>query len=153
MLTNNQQLFEGIINSEKEVKREDKKDKNKKKEKDKSKDKKKKNEEEEKENEPTIHYFLLTNLDSNEKYKKLLNIEQEKYFSLKELKEQPDEESITKNNIIKVKNFFFSLLYNYHKLVKTDFDEGTTENTEKILIELNKFMKSSNFVMEWLNSF
>ena len=148
MLTNNQQLFEGIINSEKEVKREDKKDKNKKKDKDKGKDKKKKNEEEEKENEPTIHYFLLTNLDTNEKYKKLLDIEQKSYFSLKELKEQPDEESITKNNIIKVKNFFFSLLYNYHKLVKTDFDEGTTENTEKILIELNKFMKSSNFVMD-----
>ena len=148
MLTNNQQLFEGIINSEKEVKREDKKDKNKKKEKDKGKDKKKKNEEEEKENEPTIHYFLLTNLDTNEKYKKLLDIEQKSYFSLKELKEQPDEESITKNNIIKVKNFFFSLLYNYHKLVKTDFDEGTTEDTEKILIELNKFMKSSNFVMD-----
>ena len=41
MLTNNQQLFEGIINSEKEVKREDKKDKNKKKDKDKGKDKKK----------------------------------------------------------------------------------------------------------------
>lgn len=148
MLTNNQQLFEGIINSEKEVKKEDKKDKNKKKEKDKGKDKKKKNEEEEKENEPTIHYFLLTNLDTNEKYKKLLDIEQKSYFSLKELKEQPDEESITKNNIIKVKNFFFSLLYNYHKLVKTDFDEGTTEDTEKILIELNKFMKSSNFVMD-----
>ena len=148
MLTNNQQLFEGIINSEKEVKREDKKDKNKKKDKDKGKDKKKKNEKEEKENEPTIHYFLLTNLDTNEKYKKLLDIEQKSYFSLKELKEQPDEESITKNNIIKVKNFFFSLLYNYHKLVKTDFDEGTTENTEKILIELNKFMKSSNFVMD-----
>jgi hypothetical protein len=148
MLTNNQQLFEGIINSEKEVKREDKKDKNKKKDKDKGKDKKKKNEEEEKENEPTIHYFLLTNLDTNEKYKKLLDIEPKSYFSLKELKEQPDEESITKNNIIKVKNFFFSLLYNYHKLVKTDFDEGTTENTEKILIELNKFMKSSNFVMD-----
>ena len=148
MLTNNQQLFEGIINSEKEVKREDKKDKNKKKDKDKGKDKKKKNEEEEKENEPTIHYFLLTNLDTNEKYKKLLDIEQKSYFSLKELKEQTDEESITKNNIIKVKNFFFSLLYNYHKLVKTDFDEGTTEDTEKILIELNKFMKSSNFVMD-----
>ena len=53
-----------------------------------------------------------------------------------------------KNNIIKVKNFFFSLLYNYHKLVKTDFDEGTTDNTEKILNELNIFMKSSNFVMD-----
>ena len=144
MLTNNQQLFEGIINSEKEVRKDVKKDKNKKKEK----DKKKKNEDDEKENEPTIHYFLLTNLDSNEKYKQLLEIEPKNYFSLNELKEPKDEASITKNNIIKVKNFFFSLLYNYHKLVKTDFDEGTTENTEKILTELNIFMKSSNFVMD-----
>ena len=40
------------------------------------------------------------------------------------------------------------MLYNYNKLVKTDFDEGKIENTEKILEELNIFMKSSNFVMD-----
>ena len=41
-----------------------------------------------------------------------------------------------------------SLLYNYRSLVKTDFDEGTTQNTIKILRELKKFMKTSNFVID-----
>ena len=147
MLTNNQQLIQGIINSEKPIPKEIKKEKEKKK-KEKEKDKKKKDEETINEIEVKQHYFLITNIDSNESYKKLLNIEPKTVFSLKELKILNDEESITKNNIIKVKNFFFSLLYNYHKLVKTDFDEGTTENTETILNELNIFMKSSNFVMD-----
>ena len=40
---------------------------------------------------------------------------------------------ITKNNMIKVKNLFCSLLYNYKTLVKTDFIEGTTRNSENIL--------------------
>ena len=151
MLSNNQQLFINIINSEKIPvvnKKDGKKEKNKKKEKEKDKDKKKKEEEIEKENEPKIHYFLLTNLDSNERYKQLLGIESKTNFSIKELKAIPDEESMNKNNIIKVKNFICSLLYNYHKLVKTDFDEGTTGNTQSILNELNIFMKSSNFVMD-----
>ena len=96
-----------------------------------------------------LHYFLFTELLTNQQYKKLMNIEQKtSYFSIKELKTTPNEESEIKNNIIKVKNFFCSLLYNYNKLVKTDFDEGTTENTIKILKELNNFMKSSSFVEE-----
>ena len=144
MYPNNQQLFVNIINSEKVIKKDQKKEKNKKKEK----DKKKKDEETEIENEPKIHYFLLTKLDSNETYKQLLDIEPKLYFSIKELKVIPDEESMIKNNIIKVKNFFCSLLYNYHKLAKTDFDEGTTDNTVSILNELNIFMKSSNFIMD-----
>ena len=98
---------------------------------------------------PKLHYFLLTTLLTNDRYKNLFSIEQKTAnFSIKELKTTNTEEEITKNNIIKVKNFFCSLLYNYNKLVKTDFDEGTTENTEKILEELNIFMKSSNFVVD-----
>ena len=96
-----------------------------------------------------LHYFLISSLVYNKKYIELFEIQQEtSNFSIKELKSTPDEESKTKNNIIKVKNFFCSLLYNYNKLVKTEFDEGKTENTEKILIELKKFMKSSNFVVD-----
>jgi hypothetical protein len=53
-----------------------------------------------------------------------------------------------KNNIIKVKNFFSSLLYNNNKLVKTDFGEGKTKNTKTILMELKNFMKSSNYVVD-----
>ena len=96
-----------------------------------------------------VHHFLITSVLTNEKYKKLFNLEQPTAnFSIKELKNITNEEEMTKNNIIKVKNFFCSLLYNYNKLVKTDFDEGTTETTEKILKELNIFMKSSNFVVD-----
>jgi len=112
--------------------------------------KSKKKEKEEKVKEPekvVLHYFLLTTLITNERYNKLMNITQETpNFLIKELKiDNPNEKSIITNNIIKVKNFFCSLLYNHNKLVKTDFDEGTTENTVKILNELNYFMKSSNY--------
>ena len=136
----NQKLIDEILETEK-VKQQKLKNQ-------KSKKKDNKNETE-KESEPKLHYFLITSLIYNEGYEKLFRIEQETAnFSLKELKTTPDEETLTKNNIIKVKNFFCSLLYNYNKLVKTDFDIGSTENTEKILKELKNFMKSSNFVVD-----
>ena len=144
-LPNNQELIRNIINSER-VLRESKTMKEKDRKKGKEKDKKKAEIKEE--IEVKQHYFLITNLDSNESYTKLLKIEEKQNFTLKEMKEIKNDKEMVKNNIIRVKNFFFSLLYNYHKLVKTDFDEGTTENTEKILTELNIFMKSSNFVMD-----
>ena len=145
-LPNNQELIRNIINSEKVVAKDPKNMKEKDKKKAKEKDKKKAEVVED--NQVKQHYFLITNLDSNDSYTKLLKIEPKTNFNLKELKEIKNEEEMNKNNIIRVKNFFFNLLYNYHKLVKTDFDEGTTENTEKILTELNIFMKSSNFVMD-----
>ena len=144
-LPNNQELIRNIINSER-VLRESKTMKEKDRKKGKEKDKKKAEITEL--IEVKQHYFLITNLDSNESYTKLLKIEAKNNFNLKEMKEIKNDEEMVKNNIIRVKNFFFSLLYNYNKLVKTDFDEGTTENTEKILTELNIFMKSSNFVMD-----
>ena len=52
------------------------------------------------------------------------------------------------NNIIKVKNFFCTLLYNYRTLIKTDFNEGSTNTTNEILTELKKFIKSSDFVID-----
>ena len=98
---------------------------------------------------PKVHYILLKNLVKNEEYTKLFDIKQETAnFSIEEIKSTPNEETEIQNNIIKVKNFFCSLLCNYNKLVKTDFDEGTTQDTEKILKELNYFMKSSNFVVD-----
>ena len=96
-----------------------------------------------------LHYLLVTSLLYNEKYKKFYDITKEtENFCLEELKVITDEESKIKNNIIKVKNFFCNLLGNYNKLVETDFDEGKTENTEQILNELKKLMKSSNFVAD-----
>ena len=140
MSSNNQLLLQSILNMEK---RENKKTQL-------TKSKKKDKEEKDKEPEKVIlHYFLITKLLTNERYKELFSIEQKTAnFSIKELKTTPTEETLKQNNIIKVKNFFCSLLYNYNKLILTDFDEGTTENTEQILTELNKFMKSSNFVVD-----
>ena len=143
MSSNNQKLLQSILNTEKVDKKPVGPP---------VKSKKKEKEKEEKFTElesPKLHYFLLTALLTNDRYKDLFSIEQKTAnFSIKELKTTNTDEEVTKNNIIKVKNFFCSLLYNYNKLVKTDFDEGTTENTEKILKELNIFMKSSNFVVD-----
>jgi hypothetical protein len=86
---------------------------------------------------------------TNEDYKKLFEIRQPtKSYSIKEIKDLSNEENITKNNIIKVKNFICTLLYNFDKLVKTNFEPGSIENTEKILEELNILMQSSYFVID-----
>ena len=96
-----------------------------------------------------LYFFLFTQLLINDKYKDLFELRQEKpNFSLKELNTTKTDVDKQKNNVIKVKNLFSGLLYNYQNLVKTDFDEGTTVNTIKILKELKKFMKSSNFVID-----
>ena len=99
------------------------------------------------EQKPKVHYFLFTSIIYNEKYDKLFNITQEtNCFSIKELKVSGEEEtSMNKNNIIRVKNFFCSLLYNYNYLSKTDFNEAKIETTEEILQEL---LKSSNSMMD-----
>ena len=96
-----------------------------------------------------LYYFLITSLIFNDEYKKLFEISQPtKSFALKEIKDLSNETSVVQNNIIKVKNFICSLLFNFDKLVKTNFVSGTTENTEKILKELSILMKSSYFVID-----
>ena len=113
------------------------------------KNKKNKQELKETEGREILKYFLLTDLITNKKYTRLFEIEQEKAnYSIKELKKTETPEEITKNNIIKVKNFFCNLLYNFHTLVKTDFDEGTLSNTNSILKEIKKYIKSSDFVID-----
>ena len=107
--------------------------------------KKKKNNQEKK----ILNFFLFTKLIINDKHKDLFNLSQGKpNFSIKELKKTETDAETQKNNIIKVKNLFSGLLYNYRNLVKTDFNEGTTGNTFKILKELKKFMKSSNYIID-----
>ena len=97
----------------------------------------------------TKTYFLFTDLLINEKYKYLFELTQERpNFILPELKTTNTDEEIKKNNIIKVKNFISCLLYNYRSLIKTDFDDGTTDNMFLILTELKKFMKTSNYVID-----
>ena len=96
-----------------------------------------------------LNFFLFTKLIINEKYKPIFNLMQDTpNFTIKELKSTKTETEIQKNNIIKVKNLFSGLLYNYRNLVRTDFSEGTTKNTLMILKELKKFMKSSEFLID-----
>ena len=96
-----------------------------------------------------LKYFLITDLITNKQYTKLFEIEQEKAsFSIKELKRTETLEEINKNNVIKVKNFLSNLLYNFRTLVKTDFDEGTLNDTNTILTEIKKYIKSSDFVID-----
>ena len=96
-----------------------------------------------------LNYYLLTELLINDKYQKLFKLKQDfPNFTLKELNTINNKDETQKNNTIKAKNFLSSLLYNYRQLVKTDFDEGTTINTIKILKELKKFMKTANFVID-----
>ena len=96
-----------------------------------------------------IKYYLISELSFNDKYTNIFNIKQDKkYFNLPELKNLKNEEDNMKNNIIKVKNFFCIILYNYRMLVKTDFEEGKSEKIISILTELKQFMKSSNNVID-----
>ena len=69
-------------------------------------------------------------------------------YNIKELNDIKNNDENIQNNIIKVKNYLNTLLYNYRTLVKTDFEEGTTSNLINILKELKIFMKSSNFVID-----
>ena len=98
---------------------------------------------------PILKFFLMSDILKNQKYTKLFNINQEKAsFTLQELPVSDIEEENKKNDIIKVKNFICTILNNYRTLIKTDFIEGATNNTLNILLQLKKFMKISNFVID-----
>ena len=97
-----------------------------------------------------IMCFLLTDSVNNEKLNKTLDIKKydKEYFTLKELKIiQGDEEKI-QNDIIKVKNFFFALLYNYPTLSKYNFKESRLSDIINILKELrnHSFKHSSIYI-------
>ena len=97
-----------------------------------------------------INYYLIMSLVTNDKYKELFNMNLDKNpnYTIKELKKTICETDIINNNIIKVKNFISSLLYNYRKLIITEFEEGTMTNTLNILKVLKTFIKSSNYVVD-----
>ena len=96
----------------------------------------------------TIFYFLITSLIANNEYKKLFEISQpSKSFTIKEMNDLSNENDIKQNNIIKVKNFICSLLYNFDKLVESNFEIDSIENTEKIFQHLNILMNSPYFVI------
>ena len=103
-----------------------------------------------------IYYFMESELLCNEKYTKLFSITQKTpYFNIKEGKKSSNKDEMIKNQIIKIKNFFSALLYNYRELVIKDFNDNSISTIKDILNQLKVFLKSSNFVvdgkipMEW----
>ena len=98
---------------------------------------------------PIINYYLVTDFIYNQKCKDLFELDIKiPHYNIKELKDIKNNDENIKNNLIKVKNYLNTLLYNYRSLVKTDFEEGTAFNLINILRELKIFMKSSNFVID-----
>ena len=101
-----------------------------------------------------VKYFHINELLFNEKSKEIFSLKQKYfYYNIEELKEKdfkninPKELQI-KNNIIKCKNFFSLILYNYRILEKNDFNKGKTNNIMDILKELSHFMVSSNYLID-----
>ena len=97
-------------------------------------------------NKGVMNYYMIADLLINAKYKYIFDFKNNS--RIKELEECKNEDDINKNILIKVKYFLSSLLCNYRTLEKTDFDEGTTNNTIDILKELKSYMKSSDFVID-----
>ena len=86
-----------------------------------------------------VKYILLTSFIYNKNFEKIENIKKEgPYFTIKELREINSQENIIKNNLIKVKNFFCSLLYYYPNLLKENFSKKNMSNLLDFLKELKK---------------
>ena len=101
-----------------------------------------------------VKYVHISELLFNEKPKKIFDVKQTfNYYHIEELKENNFKnmnlkELQQKNNIIKCKNFFSSILYNIRYLDKINFNHETTQNVIDILRELTHFMKSSNYLID-----
>ena len=94
------------------------------------------------------HFYLIQKIKINSKYKELFGLKNEskKNFNIKEIKPttQIDPEIISKNNIIKIKNFFSDLLYNLEPLKNFNLSQISINDTIQILNSINKFSKFSN---------
>ena len=98
-----------------------------------------------------MKYFLLTDLINNKKLDKILSLKgyNKKHFTLKELKKIETEEQKIENDAIKVKNFFYALLYNYQILSKNEFKVENLSDIISILKELKtKSSISSSIYMD-----
>ena len=94
-----------------------------------------------------IKYFLLSDVINSKKYEKLKNIKKgKKHFSIKELKIIESYEEILQNNVIKVKNLFCALLYNYPNLNKNEFIKEKLNNTINILKEIKNNSNANSFI-------
>ena len=99
-------------------------------------------------NKKVIKYFLLTSFINNENLNKIIEIKNcyNQYFNIKELKKIKTNTEKTLNDIIKVKNLFCALLYNYPNLSKYNYKNGNYSNIINILKELkNSIYINSTF--------
>ena len=96
-----------------------------------------------------LYFFLDTELIFNDTYKNLFEMKQKnENFKLNELNSILNEEDISKNNIIKVKNYLSTILCNYYQIKETNFSMQKPLNTTEILKQLKIFIGSSNFVID-----
>ena len=98
-----------------------------------------------------INCFLLTDSINNENLNKMIGINKndKEYFTLNELKNIQTDQDTIQNDIIKVKNFFYALLYNYPTLSKYNFKESRLYDIINILKELkNHSFKNSSIYMD-----
>jgi hypothetical protein len=84
-----------------------------------------------------IKFFLISDTINSEAYKKILKIKREKkYFSLKEIKHPETQADHSQNNLIKIKNFFFSFLYNSPTLNINNYSKVNKNDIIEILKEI-----------------
>ena len=97
-----------------------------------------------------INCFLLSDSINIKKIDKILSLEEynKNHFFLKELENNETQEDKIKNNIIKIKNYFYALLYNYETLSKTDFKKDKLNDIISILNQLKNysFMNSPIYI-------
>ena len=93
-----------------------------------------------------INCFLQMDLiNKDKKLDNLLSLKEHKnYFSLKELKVIETEEEKIQNNIIKIKNCFYALLYNLEMISKNNLKKENLGDVINILKELNKQTKMNS---------
>ena len=102
-----------------------------------------------KSNNNSSNYFIYIDLINNKKYDNIFKIKKKNntksYFNLEELKVIETIEEKEQNQIIKIKNFFFALLYNYPIISKTEFNKEKMNDILNILNELknNSYLNSS----------
>ena len=105
-----------------------------------------------KSNNNSSNYFIYIDLINNKKYDNIFKIKKKNntksYFNLEELKVIETLEEKNQNQIIKIKNFFFALLYNYPIISKTEFNKEKMNDILNILNELknNSYLNSSVYM-------
>ena len=94
------------------------------------------------------NFYLIQKININSKYKELYNInsDSKNNFKIKEIKSTTtsNPEIISKNNIIKIKNFFSDLLYTIEPVKNIYFSQNSINNTNEILNSIEKHSKLSN---------